>query len=95
MFVSNALPLRSLNLALRLGKLGAQTVLVSKRAFTQIEFVRAEAVDKEIDYPKFLQRDMTARTTYQNEIKKSRTYRDDIFVMDILREEMEKDDPRI
>ncbi len=94
-FVSNALPLGSLNQALKLGKLGAQTVLISERAFKQIEFINAEPVDKEAYYPKFLSRDITARTTYQKEIKKSRSYRDDIFVMDILREEMKNDDPRI
>lgn len=94
-FVGNALPLRSLNKALRLGKLGSQTVLISERAFEHIEFTGAEAVDREIYYPRFLTRDTTARNTYQQEIKKSRTYRDDIFVMDILREEIKNDDPRI
>ena len=94
-FVGNALPLRSLNQALKLGKLGAQTVLISERAFEQIKFVGAEPVDKEIYYPQFITRDTTARKTYQQEIKKSRTYRDDIFVMDILREEIKNDDPRI
>lgn len=94
-FVSNALPLRSLDKALRLGKLGAQTVLISKKAFKQIEFVSAETVEKEVYYPKFLDRDTTARQTYRDEVKKSRTYRDDLFVMDILREEIQNDDPRI
>ena len=94
-FVSNALPLRSLNQALKLGKLGAQTVLISENAFKQIKFVSAEPVDKEEYYPKFIARDSTARTTYQKEIKKSRTYKNDVFVMDILREEMKNDDPRI
>lgn len=94
-FVGNALPLRSLNKALRLGKLGSQTVLISESAFEHIEFTGAEAVDREIYYPRFLTRDTTARNTYQQEIKKSRTYRDDIFVMDILREEIKNDDPRI
>ena len=94
-FVSNALPLRSLNQALKLGKLGAQTVLISENAFKQIEFVNVEPVDKEEYYPKFIARDSTARTTYREEIKKSRTYKNDIFVMDILREEMKNDDPRI
>ncbi len=94
-FVSNALPLGSLNQALKLGKLGAQTVLISERAFKQIEFINADPVDKEVYYPKFLSRDTIARTTYQKEIKKSSSYRDDIFVMDILREEMKNDDPRI
>lgn len=94
-FVENALPLRSLNRALQLGKLGLQTVLVSEKAFDQLRFVQAEPVDKTEYYPKFLRRDTTARETYSKEIAKSRTYRDDIFVLDILRQEMTNDDPRI
>ena len=94
-FVHNALPLTSLGRALRLGKLGEQTVLISEKAFGQIKFINAEPVDKEIYYPKFIARDTEARDTYREEIKGAKTYRDDIFIMDILREEMKNDDPRI
>lgn len=94
-FVENTLPLRSLNRALLLGKLGLQTVLVSEKVFDQLKFVNAEPVDKTEYYPKFLRRDTNARETYSKEIAKSRTYRDDIFVLDILRQEMTNDDPRI
>ena len=94
-FVENTLPLRSLNKALQLGKLGLQTVLVSPKAFEQIKFVDAVPVDKTIYYPKFVARDTKARRTYKEEIVKSKTYLDDIFVLDILREEMQNDDPRI
>ena len=94
-FVENTLPLRSLNRALQLGKLGLQTVLVSEKAFDQLKFVNAEPVDKTEYYPRFMRRDTTARENYSKEIAKSRTYRDDIFVLDILRQEMTNDDPRI
>ena len=94
-FVENGLSLRSLNKALHLGKLGEQTVLVSKKAYEQIRFIDAEPVDKTICYPKFLDRDTKAREVYKNDIKKYKSYRDDIFVMDILREEMQNDDPRL
>ncbi len=94
-FVQNTLPLRRLNQALRLGKLGEQIVLVSEKAFRQIDFVRAEPVSKEIYYPRFVQRDETARKTYREKLKPGKSYREDIFVMDILREEMRNDDPRI
>ena len=40
-------------------------------------------------------RDYGARETYRNEIRKDRSYKDDIFVLDILREEMKNDDSRI
>lgn len=94
-FVQNGLSLRSLNQALRLGKLGEQTVLISERAFRNLTFEEAELADKTIYYPKFVTRDTSARETYRNEIRKDRTYKDDIFVLDILREGMKNDDPRI
>lgn len=94
-FVQNGLPLRSLNRALRLGKLGEQTVLISEKAFAHLKFVNAELADKTIFYPKFVERDTNARKTYRNEIRKGITYKEDIFVLDILREEMKNDDARI
>lgn len=94
-FVSNTLPLRSLNKALKLGKLGKQTVVISQKGFDRLHFVNAYPVSKSVYYPKFLDRDTKARDTYRKEIKKSKSYRDDIFVLDILREEMSNDDPRI
>ena len=39
--------------------------------------------------------EIIATPTYRKEIKKTKSYRDDIFVLDILREEMSNDDPRI
>lgn len=94
-FVQNGLSLRSLNEALRLGKLGAQTVLISEKAFENLTFESAETADKNIYYPKFIDRDLSARETYKKEIRKSSSYKDDIFVLDILREEMTSDDVRI
>ena len=94
-FVSNGLPLRSLNKALKLGKLGEQTVLVSQKAFDRIKFIDAAPVSKDEYYPKFIDRDSSARKAFKQEIKKIKVYRDDIFVLDILREEMQNNDPRI
>jgi len=94
-FVSNGLPLGSLNKALYLGKLGEQTVVISEKGFDRLKFSEAYTVDRSEYYPRFLDRDNTARENYRNEIKKTGSYRDDIFVMDILREEMANDDPRI
>lgn len=94
-FVSNTLPLRGLNKALRLGKLGEQTVIISEKGFKQLKFAEAYPVDKNAYYPRFLDRDTKAREAYREEIKKEPSFRDDIFVLDILREEMNNDDPRI
>lgn len=92
---TDGLPLRSLNKALKLGKLGEQTVLVSRKAIDQIKFIDAAPVSKDEYYPKFINRDSSARKAFKQEIKKSKVYRDDIFVLDILREEMQYNDPRI
>ena len=94
-FVSNTLPVRSLGKALVLGKLGKQTVLVSEKAFNQIEYVGAETADKKVYYPRFGARDSKARKDYRNEVKKSKALLDDIFVIDIIREGIQNDDPRI
>lgn len=94
-FLSNALPLRSLGEALFLGKLGSQFALVSKRSFERISFAKAVAINKEEYYAKYISRDLRARSTYQKKIKKRPTYQNDIFVMDILRQRMKNDDPRI
>ena len=94
-FVQNGLPLRSLNQALKLGKLGEQTALVSEKAFENLIFDGSELADKNIYYPKFITRDKGARETYRSELRSSKSYKDDIFVLDILREEMKNDDPRI
>lgn len=94
-FIQNGIPLRSLNQALRLGKLGAQTVLISENSFANLHFIGAESVEKSLYYSKFIERDSLARKTYREEIRNSITYQDDIFVLDILREEMIKEDVRI
>ena len=93
-FIHNALPLRSLSKALTLGKLGEQIVLLSEKAFDNLTFIKADPVEKELYYPKYIARDTKARIDYQTEIK-NRNYRDDIFVMDIIRGEITNNDPRI
>lgn len=94
-FVQNGLSVSSLSRALRLGKLGEQTVLVSEKAFAQIRFTGAEFADKTVYYPRFIARDLKAREDYRSDIRRRKDYRDDIFVMDIIREEIKNDDPRI
>ena len=94
-FVQNGLSLRSLNQALRLGKLGKQTALVSKKAFEHLIFEGAVPADKLIYYPRFVTRDSKAREIYKKEIQGRRSYKNDIFILDILREEIKNDDARI
>ena len=93
-FVSNTIPLRILNKALRLGNLGEQIFLVSKAAFDAVRFVGSESVDKEIYYQKFDSRDKKAREDYRK-AKDTQDIINDIYILDIIRQEMKNDDPRI
>ena len=93
-FINNALPLASLEKAMRLGKLGIQYVLVSEKAFSQLTFTGAEAVSRETYFPKYTARDADARAAYREEIRRA-VISKSIFVMDIIREGMKNGDPRI
>lgn len=94
-FVNNAISVRDLHVAMRLGTLGEQIVLLSPKAFGQIEFVGYEVADYRGYYYKRTQRDKQARTDYQNRKKDIRALREDLFILDIIREDMKNDDPRI
>lgn len=98
-FVSNTLPLSTLNKALRLGNLGEQVALVSEKAFKSISFKRTQTVERKIYYPKFNKRDLKAREDYKkyrNSIAHEQiSITDEIFVLDIIRQEMKNNDPRI
>lgn len=94
-FVSNTLPLSSLNKALRLGKLGEQIAMVSEGAFEKLQFLEAVSVDSSIYYPKFSSRDSSARMSYRNELAHTKALLEDVFILDIIRQEMRNDDVRI
>ena len=94
-FVNNTISLRDLSAAMRLGKLGEQVVLLSQKSFTQIEFLEYEIADYREYYYKRSKRDNEARTEYQQRKKDLLELKEDIFVLDIIREEMKDDDPRL
>lgn len=94
-FVNNTISLRDLNLAMQLGTLGEQIVLLSKRSFGQIEFVEHEVADYREYYYKRAQRDQNARAAYKNHKKNFQQLVNDVFVLDMIREDMQYDDPRL
>ncbi len=92
-FVNNEISLNQLSYAMRLGKLGEQVVLKSKKAFEEIKFISYEACDNTIYYAKRKARDDEARSAFQAELEK-----DDInglYMRDIIREEVKPDDVRL
>ena len=94
-FVNNTISLRDLNLAMQLGTLGEQVVLLSRRSFGQIEFAGYEIADYREYYYKRAKRDQKARAAYTSQKKNLQQLMDDIFVLDIMREDMQHDDPRL
>lgn len=94
-FVSGVLSLRDLSEAMRLGALGEQVVLISPKAFKQIHFEGYEAASYQEYHVKRISRDNLARKEYQSRKRDLKTLKDDLFVLDILREEMKNGDPRL
>lgn len=93
-FINGTISYRQLKNAMHLGNLGQQFVLKSERAFGRIRFVRSEPAEREEWYAKKMMRDKTARREYFN-VERNRRQRGDIYIMQIMDEEMKADDPRL
>ena len=94
-FVKNAITVSQLSKAMELGKLGIQVVLHSEKAFSQLTFVKSTIADNETYYTKRVARDLQAREEYQNTTRNIKVNKEDLFIMDIIRQEVKNDDPRI
>ena len=94
-FVNNLISLRDLNKAMQLGKLGEQVVLISEKSFSKIKFIDSKEVKYEEYYYKRNKRDLNARNTYLQEKHNLKQFKNDIYILDILREEMSADDQRL
>ena len=92
-FVNNAISLKQLGNAMRLGKLGEQFVLKSEKAFDTIKFLDYKVADNTEYYFKRKTRDDEARAAYYKELENEDL--DGIFMRDIIREDIKPDDPRI
>ena len=84
-FVENSLPLRRLETALHLGKLGEQTALVSEAAFDNLRFIEAHPADASTFYPRFKRRDEAARCAYRTRVRTEPNLANDLFVLDLMR----------
>jgi hypothetical protein len=93
-FLNNTLSLSQLEQAMRLGKLGEQTVLKSQKSFGRIHFIRSEIAEREIYYPKKSARDKDARSAYRTGLAPG-SVAESIYMIDILRGGMGNDDARI
>ena len=93
-FINGAISYRQLNNAMYLGRLGQQFVLKSKTAFERIRFVGSVPAESSEWYAKKMLRDKTARREYFD-VERNRRRRGDLYIAQIMDEEMRFDDPRL
>lgn len=93
-FVAGAISLAKLSEAMHLGKLGEQIVFKSEEAFQRIHFLGTEPASALTYYEKKIARDREARRAYRN-AKRSSDDINALFMLDIMREEITNDDPRL
>lgn len=91
-FLNNTITVEQLSGVMKLGKLGEQVVIKSKYAFNCLEFVDYSPAEKEIYYPKRMQRNEEADRGF-TEICKDNA--DGLYMIDIMRGEIGNDDARI
>ena len=83
-FVNGTLSLSDLSEAMRLGRLGEQVVLKSKKAFDALTFVEAIKAPRQEYFAKYKLRDEEARTKY-SQIASKPVAESEIYVLDIIR----------
>ena len=83
-FVNGTLSLSDLSEAMRLGKLGEQVVLKSKKAFEALKFIEAVKAPREEYFAKYKLRDEEARDKYR-QISSKPMAENEIYVIDIIR----------
>lgn len=93
-FINGTISYRQLSNAMHLGKLGEQFVLKSKRAFDRIRYIGSELAESNEWYAKKVLRDKTARREYFN-VERNRRQRGDLYITQIIDEEMTPDDLRL
>lgn len=94
-FVAGTISLARLSAAMKLGKLGEQVVLKSRKVFAQIRFEGADPAKASEYYVKKVLRDREARREYRMTKSAPRQSLDEIYILDIMREGMKSDDARL
>lgn len=93
-FLNNTISLAQLEKAMYLGKLGEQVVLKTEQAFSRLSFKEAIPAERTIHYPKRSARDNEARAAFRRE-RSAAPIQNAVYLIDILREEWQDDDPRL
>lgn len=95
-FLNNTISINQLSQAMKLGELGEQVVLKSEKAFERIRFLSYETADSSIYNPRRVAREDRARKAYlANHGADFSVINNEIYILDIIREGMKNDDPRL
>ena len=90
-FINNTISVEQLAEAMRLGELGIQIVLKSKKAFDTVKYISYELAECKEYYVKRVSRDKKARETYLSGHRQN-SVSDGLFVMDIIRKGLKNGD---
>jgi len=93
-FVNGTISYRQLNNAMLLGKLGQQFVLKSKAAFDEVRFAGYEIAESSEWFARKESRDKSARREYFD-VERNKRQRGDVYITQIMDEEMRVDDLRL
>lgn len=93
-FINGTISYRQLNRAMHLGKLGQQFVLKSEMCFERIQYLGYELAESSEWYAKKMLSDRTARREYFN-VERNKRERGNLYIAQIIDEEMKTDDLRI
>lgn len=93
-FVNGTISYRQLNHAMHLGRLGQQFVLKSRKAFDAITFAGYEIAESSRWFAKKEDRDKSARREYFD-LERNKRQRGDIYITQIMDEEMREHDSRL
>ena len=84
-FVNNTISVRQLSKAMELGQLGKQVVIISPKAYDELQFEGFEIADRLEYFTKRKARDEKAREEYLSGSMRKTKLQDDLFVIDIIR----------
>lgn len=93
-FVNGTISYRQLGNAMSLGKLGNQIVLISEKAFHNLTYLGVEYAESKEWFERKYIRDRLARWEYFD-LRKSQRQKGDLYIIQIIDEEMKSDDQRL
>ena len=93
-FLNNEISISTLASAMKFGNLGVQIAIKSESAFNAIQYIDSYAANTAVWYPAKENRDELARKRYRD-IRKTPWKRGEIYMMNIVDEELGADDVRL